>query len=664
MSELLLELFSEEIPAKMQVNAAKQMLFSLEKEIKNLQLDYLVAQFFVTPRRITLHIEGLPDNLPEKIIEKKGPRIDARPEAIEGFLKSVGMKLEELLVIDGFYYAKKLEAARPVDLTIKALIEQLLISFTWPKSMHWGKHNIKWVRPLHNILCLFAGRILPVEFGHLKANNYSWGHRFMKPERMEIGSFADYQDKMRKAYVILSPDERREIIVKQVSVVTNKLNLRPILEQGLLAEVVGLVEYPNVLLGKIEQQFIDLPKEALVTAMKVHQRYFYLEDSKGDIAPYFIVVANVNNNDELVIAGNEKVLRARLSDAKFFWEQDLKQPSSQCLAKLARMTFHNKLGTMFDKTNRLIMLAEFIGEKLSFNVEKIKKAALLAKTDLVSEMVGEFPELQGIMGKYYAERSGESAEVALAIAEHYRPADTNDIGDISLLGAIIAIADKLDSIVGLWIAGEKPTSSKDPFALRRMALGIIKLIRYHKLSLSLSLLINKAVENYSLVFDNDQQQEILAFFNDRLKYYLKAENFRHDLILAVIEKNSDNIYEAVNKVTELQVFVASPHAPELLFAIKRIINLVDYTIPIKEVKEELLNAIELRLYQESTALKTSNDIKSLLTELNKLVPIINQFFVEVMVNDPDINLRQNRLSLLHNVAKFSQQIADFKQIEV
>ncbi len=660
-NELLLELFSEEIPARMQVKAASSMLETLEKEIKVLGLSYKKAQFFVTPRRIALYIDGLPTDLPEKIIDRKGPKIDARAEAIDGFLKSIGMKLEELSIVDGFYYAKKIEAAKPADLSLKMIITQILKSFTWPKSMRVGMDRSRWVRPLRNIMCLFAGKILELEFAGLKANNYSFGHRFMAPNQLEISSFTDYSQKMRQAFVVLSSDERREIITKEALKAAQALGLKLILDQDLLNEVTGLVEYPNILLGEIEARFVNLPKEVLVSSMKTHQRYFYLEDEGSNISPYFIFAANVKHkSDTVIIEGNEKVLRARLADAEFFWQQDLKQPTSENLAKLSKMTFHSKLGSMFDKTNRIIALAEFIANKLGFsNLDLVKKAALLAKTDLVSEMVGEFPELQGIMGKYYAEKSGEEPEVCLAIAEHYRPIDTNDLGDISYLGAIIAIADKLDTIIGLWLADEKPTSSKDPFALRRAALGIIKLILHHKLNLSLLELVADTASNYQLD-SKEQQQEIVTFFADRLKYYLKAENFRHDLIMATLSEGVDDIHAVIVKLTELQQFMKHIHAQKLVFAMKRILKiLTDNKLELSlNVNQELFKPIELKLYNQAIKIKATFE------DLVFLVPAIDQFFDEVLVNDADIQLKQNRLNLLNNIACLSKKVTNFSLIEV
>jgi glycyl-tRNA synthetase beta chain len=660
MTELLLELFSEEIPAKMQTKAASQMLEILTKEIENLGLSCNKTEFFVTPRRIALYFEGLPKLLPEKIIERKGPKIDAPEAAIQGFLKSVGLKINELSIIDGCYYAKKLEKERPLAEALKAIIEQMLVSFTWPKSMRLGGGRNRWVRPLRNILCLFDGNILPIEFFNLVANDYSFGHRFMAPNQHKITSFADYQNKMKQSFVILSSEERKEIIKTKATEIATKLGLKVVLDNNLLEEVAGLVEYPNVLCGKIDSKFTKLPKEVLVSSMKTHQRYFYLEDDKGDIAPYFVFAANVKyDHDDIIIQGNEKVLGARLADAQFFWELDLKQPSSGNLAKLAKMTFHHKLGSMFDKTNRIIELAEFIANSLNYpDIIKVKKAALLAKTDLVSEMVGEFPELQGIMGKYYANQSGEERDVAIAIAEHYRPIDTNDQGDISYLGAIIAIADKLDTIIGLWIVGEKPTSSKDPFALRRAALGVIKLLRHHKMSLSLSKIFVKAISQYN-VQDSGALEEVISFFSERLKYYLKGENFRHDLILAV--GNNDDIYNSIENLKSLSEFIKEPKAQDLLIAVKRILNIIETSKEQigYEVEQSLLSAPEENLYKVYNNIKEANQCEDLLP----LVPLISEFFDKVMVNDPNLQLRKNRLNLLNNIARLSNKIADFSKIE-
>lgn len=657
MNELLLELFSEEIPAKMQVKSASTILENIEKLLQNSQIKYNEAKFFVTPRRICIYFDGIPSNIEAKEINKKGPKIDARQEAIEGFLKAVDMKIEQLNIIDGFYYAKKIEQAVKVDNCLIEIIEQVLQSFTWPKSMRSAQTSVRWVRPLRNILCLFSKNVLPIKFGHLIANNKTWGHRFMSPKELEINSFSEYQEKMRNNFVILSPDERKDMIVNQIKNIAKELDLKEIINEDLLNEVVGLVEYPNALLGKISSEYIKLPKEVLITSMKVHQRYFYLEDQNNHITPYFITVANVKFEDNnLIILGNEKVLSARLADAKYFWEKDLAIVTGEALAKLARMTFHSKLGSMFDKTNRIIEIAEYLAKDI-YDLDLVKKAALLCKTDLVSEMVGEFPELQGIMGQYYSLEAGYEKEVSLAIGEHYRPIDTNDKGDISILGAIISIADKIDTLCGLWMANEKPTSSKDPFALRRSALGIIKLIRYHQFDISLSELVKLAFNNYELSENLEVQIEIINFLNERLKYYLKAEGFRHDLIMASLSNNADNIKMAIERLSELELFFSKNESEKLLFAIKRIINIIGNNKVSIDIDKEILIPIEEKLFSKVLELKPT------INSLNEIVEDIDSFFEQVMINDDNQKIKQNRLNLINMILVTASKVADFNKIE-
>lgn len=657
MNELLLELFSEEIPAKMQVKAASTILENIEKLLQNSKIKYNEAKFFVTPRRICIYFDGIPSNIEAKETNKKGPKIDARQEAIEGFLKAVDMKIEQLSIIDGFYYAKKIDQAVKVDNCLIEIIEQVLQSFTWPKSMRSAQTSVRWVRPLRNILCLFSKNVLPIKFGHLIANNKTWGHRFMSSKELEINSFSEYQEKMRNNFVILSPDERKDIIVNQIKNIAKELDLKEIINEDLLNEVVGLVEYPNALLGKISSEYIKLPKEVLITSMKVHQRYFYLEDQNNNITPYFITVANIKFEDNnLIILGNEKVLSARLADAKYFWEKDLGIVTGEALAKLARMTFHSKLGSMFDKTNRIIEIAEYL-IKDNYDLDLVKKAALLCKTDLVSEMVGEFPELQGTMGQYYSLEAGYEKEVSLAIGEHYRPIDTNDKGDISILGAIISIADKIDTLCGLWMANEKPTSSKDPFALRRSALGIIKLIRYHQFDISLSELVKLACNNYELSENLEAQREIINFLNERLKYYLKAEGFRHDLIMASLSNNADNIKMAIERLSELEQFFSRNESKKLLFAIKRIINIIGNNKVSIDIDKNILVPVEEKLFAKALELKPT------INSLNEIIEDIDSFFEQVMVNNDNQKVKQNRLNLINMVLVTASKVADFNKIE-
>lgn len=653
MSELLLELLSEEIPARMQQKAATSLLEQITGKLNDLSITYSDSFKFSTPRRISVVISGLPVKTQAKMIERKGPKTDARSEAIEGFLKSTGLALSELKVVDGFYYALKQEESKEISTVLKDILEQILISFTWPKSMRLSGSRIRWVRPLRNILCIFSGQIIPVNFGDLIANNYTYGHRFLAPDKITIFSSKEYQEKLESAFVILSPEKREKLILEQISL-TGLINAENI-DKNLLQEVVGLVEFPNSLCGSIQKRFLKLPKEVLITSMKTHQRYFHAENSEGSLLPYFITVANIkNDHDDLIISGNEKVLTARLSDAEFFYQADLKTPISESLTKLTKLIFHSKLGNMFDKTNRIIELAEYINQDIQ-PIEKVKKAALLCKTDLVSEMVGEFPELQGIMGKYYAIESGIESEVAEAIEQHYRPQDSQDIGNISSLGAIISIADKIDSIVGLWFAGEKPTSSKDPFALRRAALGIIKLIRFHDFNLSISELIDKTVKCYDFENNPTLTSEIIEFFNDRLKFYLKSENYRHDFINAVLNYHSDNIANTSKNIQALDKF---SHEKDLFLMLKRINNLTKDSTTLGEINSSLFEEVEANLYRAIASAHPTLDA------LKELVPYTNEFFEKIMVNSENEQVKNNRLLLLKDILKLSDKIANFNLVEI
>lgn len=675
-NQLILELFSEEIPASLQIQAAKQIHDIIITKFGESEIKFSESEFVVTPRRILISVSGLPSVIEEKNISKKGPKVNSSKTAIDGFLKSNALTHADLLVIDGFYYTKKNSQNQAIEDLLKIIIEKTLISFSWSKSMRWNDTHIRWIRPLRNILCIFNQQVLPVKFGNLLANDYTFGHRFLAPQQITVKDFAEYKTKLRQAFVILSSQERKEIIINRVEEIATKLKLKVNFNQNLLNEVVGIVEYPNVLYGEIEQKFLTLPREVLISVMKNHQRYFYLEDNAGNLAPYFIFVANVKNgNDELIIKGNERVLKARLSDAEFFYKLDLEEPISGSLAKLAKRVFHHKLGTVFDKTNNIIAIAEHISNQIAYqDPELVKKAALQTKLDLTSEMVGEFPELQGIMGKYYALAKGEDLAVADAIANHYRPIDSQDKADISPLAAIIAIADKIDSIVGLFCANEKPTSSKDPFALRRAALGIIKLIRFNKFNLSLDSLLEFAGNCYKIQFNDGLKEEIIIFFSERLKYYLKAEGFPQDLINATIQNKTNNINFDILRLESLKNFLQNNEAKRVIQAIKRITKILAENEPnlSLEINRSLLsNNIEKELLNKIEEIKPNwikylelHDFNQLFQILCSIATVIEEFFTEVLVNDSNLELRQNRLNLLNNILFLSQDIAKFNFIEI
>ncbi len=489
MADLLLELFSEEIPARMQARAVDDLKRLVGDELGKANLVSAAATAFVTPRRLTLAVEGLPRQQPDVTEERKGPRVGSPDKAIEGFLRSAGVaSLDQCEQRDTgkgiFWFAVARRSGGSTAAVLPALLTAAILALPWPKSMRWSGHGLRWVRPLQSIVALFDGRPLegrvPLDDQHaVEFGAEVRGHRFLAPEPFSVTSFADYRDRLRRARVILDPQERRAEILRQAVARAEDagLTMRP--DDALLDEVVGLVEWPVVLIGRIDEAFMSVPPEVLTTSMRTHQKYFSLLDGKGRLAPRFLVVSNMETADggAAIVAGNERVLRARLSDARFFWDQDHKIRLEARVPALANIVFHAKLGTVAEKVMRLQTLAAELAPRIpGAEIDMVRSAALLAKADLTTGMVGEFPELQGVMGRYYALDEGEAPAVANAIAEHYAPLGPNDRCPTAPVSVAVALADKIDSLVGFFAVGEKPTGSKDPFALRRAALGVIRLI--------------------------------------------------------------------------------------------------------------------------------------------------------------------------------------------
>ena len=498
MSELLLELFSEEIPATMQQKAAVAYEEIFAKYFQEQTISFASIKSYVGPRRLTIQVTGIAAYISASKKEVKGPKTSAPENAIYGFCHSNGiskdlLSRQEIKGVEYFVYEQMKAEQQTKDILQKTLMDPIS-TYVWPKSMFWGDYQIKWVRPLRNIMCIFDGQTLDFKYGHLVANNKSFGHRFMSPEPFEVTNFAEYKQKLSDNFVVLDHFERKAYISKESNKIAAKMGLVIKEDNDLLEEVTGLVEYPQVLLGSIDQKFLSVPSEVLSSSMRSHQKYFSLFDQKGDFAPYFLFVSNIAaTNPELVVQGNEKVLSARLSDALYFYNQDLKTKLNQKSQKLDKIIFHAKLGTVGDKVQRVAKIAEY----LLPNNEDIVKAALVCKSDIVSEVVGEFPNLQGIMGYYYAKYESLNEDVAVAIRDHYKPQGPSDSCPTGI-AAFLALADKIDSLCGLMLAGEKPSGSKDPFALRRQALGIVRIVLENELLVNISELVDVAVSGYSV----------------------------------------------------------------------------------------------------------------------------------------------------------------------
>jgi glycyl-tRNA synthetase beta chain len=694
MADLLLEILSEEIPARMQARAGEDLKRLVTDGLKSAGLAFETAEAFATPRRLALVIDGLPTQQPDVSEERRGPQVGAPDKAMEGFLGAVGLTLDqcETREVKGkeYYFAVFEKKGRAVVDVLAELAPDALTALPWPKSMRWGAGETRWVRPIHSILCLFAGHVVPIAFAGVAAADHTEGHRFMAPGPIKVKDFADYRAKLEKAKVMLNAGDRARIIKEGAEklAAAEGLTLRD--DPALLAEVAGLVEWPVPLMGAIDDDFMDVPAEVLTESMRAHQKYFALETADGAMAARFITVANMETGDQgaAVTAGNERVLRARLSDARFFWDQDRKSPLESRVGKLDEIVFHAKLGTVAEKINRMESLAAALCEFIpGADRDKARSAAHLAKADLTTGMVGEFPELQGLMGRYYALNDGESAEVADAIAQHYSPAGPNDACPDAPVAMAVALADKIDTLVGFFAIDEKPTGSRDPFALRRAALGIIRIVTENGLRLPLAAMFDIAERAYGesrAGFEGElDPTALLSFFADRLKVQMREKGLRHDLVEAVFATPKpdggpeDDLVRLLARVDALTAFLGTEDGANLLTAYKRAANIV----AIEEKKDKqtydgdiagdlLEQAEEATLYEALDQARgridgqlAAEDFTRAMAELAALRPSVDAFFDSVTVNCDNEKLRVNRLRLLGHIRAALNQVADFSLIE-
>ena len=686
MAELLVELFSEEIPARMQARAADDLKRLAVDALKAAALTHSSAQAFVTPRRLALSVEGLPIAQADVKDERRGPRVDAPPTAIDGFLRANGVTLDQCEKRDTgkgvFYFAVVEKKGRNTAEVLAELLPGVFAALPWPKSMRWGSGDIRWVRPLHSILCTFDGKVVKLSFAGIESGETTHGHRFLAPKPFTATSLALYKAQLRSAYVMLDAAERRDTIAQSAALLAHDEGLTLKRDEGLLDEVTGLVEWPVALLGSIDQKFMDVPAEVLTTAMRAHQKYFALQKPDGTLAPRFVVIANMLTEDggKQVVAGNERVLRARLSDARFFWDLDRKQTLASRVPALKDIVFHAKLGTVAAKVERIEALTTELCQSIpGADREAARSAALLCKADLVTGMVGEFPELQGIMGRYYALHDGEHQAVADAIAEHYSPKGPDDKCPNAPVSVAVALADKIDTLVGFFAIDEKPTGSRDPFALRRAALGVIRLILENKLRLPLTKVLTFSAGEYGDIAKGKiPTRDLLDFFADRLKVALREKGVRHDLIDAVFALGGeDDLVRLMARVDALTTFLASEDGANLLVAYRRASNIV--TIEEKKDKASHGGAVDpalLSLPEEKTLAKVlaeaqggtklaldKEDFTGAMTVLALLRGPVDAFFDKVTVNAEDKALRANRLRLLSGIRATLGAVADFSRIE-
>lgn len=669
MPELLIELFSEEIPARMQQRAAEDLRQIITNALVAAGLTYEGAQAHGGPRRLVLSVEGLDARAADVSEERKGPRVDAPQPAIDGFLKSTGLTLADLTVQDDkkgqFYLAVIRKPGRDATSIIAELVPETVRKFPWPKSMRWGSGSLRWVRPLHSIVCTFDGEVVPFEIDGIVSGNITHGHRFMAPAPIAVRRFEDYAEKLSRAFVMVDARQRAETIRAEARSLAFAQGLEVIEDEALLRETAGLAEWPVVLMGSFDDSFLAVPPEAIATSLRSHQKCFALRDiAGGKLANRYLMVANMLASDggKTIVAGNNKVIAARLSDARFFWDQDRKVKLEDWATKLDAVTFHARLGSQGERVKRIEKLAGEIAARIGADPEKARAAARLAKADLVTGMVGEFPELQGVMGRYYALDQGVDPEVADAIRDHYKPLGPGDTLPVSRIGQAVALADKLDTLTGFWSIDEKPTGSKDPYALRRAALGVIRIILDKGLRIDLK----------------PYGDDLLSFFADRLKVHLKDEGKRHDLIDAVFALgDQDDLVLVTKRVEALSSFLDTDDGKNLLAGVKRAANILrieekkdgrayDGDVNIQQLikgEEKALHSGVTQAAAQARRAIEQEDFEAAMAALARLRAPVDQFFAQVTVNDKDANFRENRLRLLNRIRAATAEVADFSKIE-
>jgi glycyl-tRNA synthetase beta chain len=712
MADFLLELRSEEIPARMQANARNELARLFAECTAEAGLKTGTIDVYSTPRRLALVARDVAEGTEAAREEVKGPRTSAPPQALEGFLRKTGLGKDQLEERGGVYFATIERAGRPAAEILADAIKRIIADFPWPKSMRWGDGSLRWVRPLHGIVAILDENIVPVEIDGISSGATTVGHRFHHPGDITIGGASDYVEKLRACHVIVDQEERERIVREGAEAATNEIGLTLLPDEGLVVENAGLTEWPVPLVGSFKADFLDVPREVIVLTMRTNQKYFACANDEGLLAPVFVCVANVAANDggEAIVEGNTRVLAARLADARFFWEQDVKVPLQEQAKKLSGIIFHDKLGTVADKVERVAKLARWLAETgvVKADPEQVERAARLAKADLVTGMVGEFPELQGVIGGYLAEAQGEPLPVADAIRDHYgTPSEPTSIA--------IALADKLDTICAFFSAELKPTGSKDPFALRRAAIGSIEIIVANDLRLSLTEAVRGSLANRAGQANDaapthrldNTAAELLEFFADRLKIQQREAGVRHDLIDAVFALGGeDDLVRLLARVNALQGFIETEDGADLLTAYKRAANILkkeDWTGGVLSSPEEdgipqtgeedplvlvddpivgeavaemasghghadlpqekaLVAALDAAEPKASAAID-AEDFTAAMAALASLRKPIDDFFDHVTVNDPDPAKRERRLNLLMRFRDAVNRVADFSKIE-
>ena len=686
MAELFIELYSEEIPSKLQVNAREQIKKNIEEKLKKKEITFKTSKSFSTPKRLVILIDGIPEKIEQKEKVIKGPKVDAQEAAIQGFIKSNNLNKEDLYVKKiekgEFYFAETKKKVINILEQLQTIIPESIKLYSWKKSMKWSHYDLSWGRPLKSILAIFNKTVVSFNFFHIKSNNLTFIDGSSEDKVKKVTNFKQYLKVLRSENIILDQESRKKIILKKMESICKSRNIKSNLNEKLLEEVVNLVEKPNVILCKFDEIYLKIPQEILIITMQQHQKYFPLFDSNDKLTNTFLLVANLLDKKGFIKNGNQRVIEARLSDAKFFWEKNKKQNLVKQVSKLKSLSFFNQLGTFYDRTQRLRKLASVISDQLNLSKEKVEIASSICKADLVSDLVGEFPELQGVMGKYFAMEQGFEEDISNAISDHYLPTGFNSPIPKKPIAAAVAIIDKIDILVGFFGINEKPTSSKDPFALRRTAIGLLRIVIENKLDLKIKDLINYSIvvyEQQKVNFSNKSaNKEVLFFLRERFKNLLKDKNIRGDIIEAVDSSNVSNDFLLLYKKSLIiNKNISKDICKNIIGTYKRASNIIDQEM--KDKKDSIIGQPESFLFKEDeeknlydkineirehfSSTKREEGFDETLKILAGAKMITDNFFENVIVNDENSDIKKNRLELLQMFCKTYNNFIDFSKVE-
>ena len=686
MAELFIELFSEEIPAALQVNARRKIKQILEEKLRKKEISFKSSQSFSTPKRLVFFIKEIPEKIEQKGKVIKGPKVEAPEVALDGFIKSNNLNKSDVykkkIEKGEFYFAET--KSRMIDILkeLQSIIPETLQAYSWKKSMKWSTYDLSWARPLKTIISLFDNKVINFNFFHLRSGNLTFIDGVNEEKIKKINNFETYLNSLKSQNIILDQEKRKSLVIHKMNSICNARKLKNNFDEKLIEEVVNLVEKPNVILCKFNEIYLKVPQEILIVTMQQHQKYFPLFDNNNKLTNLFLLVANLPDKKGYIKAGNQRVVEARLFDAKFFWEKNKNQSLVKQVGKLKHLSFFNQLGTFYNRTQRLRKLAGMIAEQLNLSKEKVEIASSICKADLVSDLVGEYPELQGVMGKYFAKEQGFEEDVSMAISDHYLPIGINSEVPKKPISIAVSLIDKIDMLVGFFGINEKPTSSKDPFALRRNAIGLLRTIIENKLSVQLKDLINYSVvlyEEENVKFINESiTKEVLIFLRQRFKNLLRERKIRNDIIEAVDSAHSGHDFLILyKKCSIINKNISKDVCKNIIKTYKRASNIIEQEL--KEKKSEVLGQPESFLFKKDEEKNLYNKINEIrqyfsnirkhesyaetLQMLSEAKPTTDIFFENVIVNDENLDIKKNRLELLQMFCKTYNSFIDFSKVE-